>query len=194
MNLLIKKVRFVNFKLAFSLAEVLVVLAILGVLVSIVGRSLVVKQQEKTNLAKIQKSYTILETAVGTAVLLKGDVSKWGTSNILFLTVLKDYLKVNIDCISSNAGLCIIISNDNSKPSLQLKDGASVNANIASSTCTDASTATGESNLCGTLTIDINGTKSPNKSSGCNQGFCDQYQFEIVNDGLEIPSGSILHK
>ena len=105
-----------NNKTAFTLAEVLITLGIIGVVAAMTLPTLVQKHQEKVTIAKLKKSYSTMQQAYLMAVNEKGPIETWGIlksndgrddeapditlyndkENILYH--LKDYLKVTKYC------------------------------------------------------------------------------------------------
>ena len=105
-----------NNKTAFTLAEVLITLGIIGVVAAMTLPTLVQKHQEKVTIAKLKKSYSVMQQAYLMAVNEKGPIETWGIlksndgrddeapditlyndkENIL--DHLKDYLKVTKYC------------------------------------------------------------------------------------------------
>ena len=70
---------FVTFpKAAFTLAEVLITLAIIGVVAAITIPSVVQKYQERVTVTKLKKVYSTLNQAYQMAVIENGTIDQWG--------------------------------------------------------------------------------------------------------------------
>ena len=104
-------------KSAFTLAEVLITLGIIGVVAAMTLPTLIRRHQEKIIIAKLKKNYSTMQQAYLMAINDKGSIETWGlansndgrdsneeqdtslyddTENILYH--LKDYLKVTKYC------------------------------------------------------------------------------------------------
>ena len=77
-------------KVAFTLAEVLITLGIIGIVAAMTLPSLINNYQKVVAVAKLQKSYSVLIQAIRKAEIKNGDVKTWpwNTPDI----VVKDYL------------------------------------------------------------------------------------------------------
>ena len=91
-------------KIAFTLAEVLITLGIIGVVAAMTMPALIQRQNEKATVVKLKKAYSVLENAYRLAKEENGDFSGWisGNDKIEDTRVLaetfKKYLKVSQDC------------------------------------------------------------------------------------------------
>ena len=65
-------------KVAFTLAEVLITLGIIGVVAALTLPSLIQKQHEKETVAKVKKAYSILSQAYLSANTEFGSFDQWG--------------------------------------------------------------------------------------------------------------------
>src|SRR5574344_1031699 len=98
-----------NFKsLAFTLAEVLIVLAVIGIISALTIPVLIQKAQERENIAKLKKVYSTLSNAFTLAVNSDGTPDNWdligsdssiGAENLTNKIV--PYLKVSKYCKTS---------------------------------------------------------------------------------------------
>ena len=66
------------FKKAFTLAEVLITLGIIGVVAAMTIPTLINAQQEKATITKLKKTYSVLQQALLSAQQEYGDVPSWG--------------------------------------------------------------------------------------------------------------------
>ena len=91
-------------KIAFTLAEVLITLGIIGVVAAMTMPALIQRQNEKATVVKLKKAYSVLENAYRLAKEENGDFSGWfsGTDCVentkIFAQTMKKYLKVSQDC------------------------------------------------------------------------------------------------
>lgn len=68
---------------AFTLAEVLITLGIIGVVCALTIPSLIQKHRERAQIVKLKKVYSILNTAFNTAIAEHGDINTWTTEEII---------------------------------------------------------------------------------------------------------------
>ena len=94
-------------KLGFTLAEVLITLAIIGIVAALTIPTVVHKYQQKAQYTAFMKMYNTLQTALQLSVGENGDYSTWNHSNTEanFKKYLGDYLKVASYC-SSDPSKC----------------------------------------------------------------------------------------
>ena len=168
---------------AFTLAEVLITLGIIGVIAAITIPSVIKKYQEVVTVNKVKKFYSMLNEALKRAMVENGELDNWGfktndfaRNEEIFVTNLKKYISITEDCLHSNSK-CILnvnyknlngqlwtgYSNSNYKfafRNLILKNGDYMIIYIYSP-CTDSG-GSNFSNYCGSIMYDINGEKAPN--------------------------------
>lgn len=176
--------------LAFTLAEVLITLGIIGIVAAMTLPTLIQKNQEKETVAKLRKFNTIINQAYMLAINANGYVEDWGLSKAgtgqeqtdeevadgnsardKFLDKLISYLKVNSRCkyTEENCYSYDRYSLDGTQFStftnrLTLADGTTiVGLTILDEKC---SIQHGNSkvlkNVCGEIFVDLNGPKPPN--------------------------------
>lgn len=78
-------------KKAFTLAEVLITLGIIGVVAALTMPSLINNSQEKANVTKLTKDYALLSQAITSATTANGMISDWGFKDGSSQSVLKVY-------------------------------------------------------------------------------------------------------
>ena len=196
-------------ELAFTLAEVLIALAIIGVIAAMTIPILIKTQQEKATITALKKAYSTLSSAYNLAVQENGTPDNWdiialnssaGSKNIL--DKLSPYLKTLTDCQSSSG--CFYSGNyqklmggtwGSIEGSLTtslglnkiiLSDGTSIYIQARSSDCTEGAgtnTSLALQNICALIGVDINGAQKPNR-----WGY-DLFSFELTKYGI-IPRGS----
>ena len=65
-------------KAAFTLAEVLITMGIIGVVAAMTLPTLIAKYQEKVTVTKLKKAYSVLNSAYKMAVVQHGTIDQWG--------------------------------------------------------------------------------------------------------------------
>ena len=182
-------------KLAFTLAETLVVMGIIGVVAALTIPNLNQSTGNKEKVAKLQKIYANLDDAFGRAVATYGSIPKWfvnlgqdDSADIVTANRIGDFLKINKTCAESESG-CFASGLYKAGPgntgigfqkAYLLADGTAVDFFIYDTTCT--STNGQISDACGTITVDIDGPK------GVSSYGIDTFMFEISKSGI-FPSG-----
>lgn len=86
-----------NKNFAFTLAEVLITLAIIGIVAAITIPSLVQKYQEKARVTALKKFYATITQAVQMAIIEHGTPDMWGISGEhpeVMLTTIFPYIKI----------------------------------------------------------------------------------------------------
>ncbi len=167
----------------FTLAEVLVTLGIIGVVAALTLPSLIQNYQEKANVTKLKKAYSILSQAMASAVNENGPADVWdiysfeknkdnGDTEMYYrytpVNIIKQ-LNVTKDCGFKSEG-CFVseysrlnggtdrdFENDNNGYyKLILADGMSIAFEGYEPEMCE------ENNACGEIWVDINGHKRPN--------------------------------
>ena len=195
--------------LAFTLAEILIVMGIIGVVSALTIPNLNSSTADKERVAKVKKIYQNLEEAQGRAVATYGPMKTWFVSDTSkkvatnkYADRIMEFMKVSKDCKQSVSGC---FQNKNYKDSdntdhgggpnvwpddrkFNLADGASISLSIepvGANACkrADDGTKFGESNRCGSLSVDIDGGLKGKNAYGI-----DFFQFVITTDGIH-PAG-----
>lgn len=185
-------------KKAFTLAEVLITLGIIGVVAAMTLPTLIQKQQEKTTVVRLQKVYSILQQAHTLAVSKDGEPDGWGTSisginpdgsyeptgAINISNVYSKYLKLAKNCGKKPGCFALeSIGNRTNLAKVVLVDGTSVAFGGVNENCKLINGQSRElSNICGWVIVDINGTKKPNVYG------VDIFEFYLTKYGL-LPYG-----
>lgn len=184
-------------KFAFTLAEVLITLGIIGIVAALTIPALIQQQQDKATVTALKKAFTNFSQAYTLAVQNNGTPETWassggGSGGENILNVLAPYLKIVKNC-GRNAG-CFP---DNGKfinnaafnintyvpdAKAQLTDGSLIYAWAAPS-CGVVGTSPALQSACGDLGVDINGFKGPNQLG------VDTFTFFITKSGI-VPYGA----
>lgn len=191
---------------AFTLAETLIVIGIIGIVATLTVPNLNNSTGHKESITKVKKIYAELTEAHNRAVSKYGSVPTWFVNDTCsnetlpckkrYLNRITEFLSVQKTCIDSDNG-CFSFSKhpmDDSTnlsgsgyPSAVLRNGSSI---YISSKWFDVkcnrdfyNTGTGVHN-CGHIIVDIDG---PNK--GKNQYGFDLFSFAITKDGISFVYG-----
>lgn len=144
----------------FTLAEVIIVLGIVGIVAEMTIPSVLSDFQEKTALTQFQKSYTELSQAYISAAQENGTINNWATDQDMY-NYMKPYLKIMEDCPKTTGCFPKVTYNgikgttvglyfyNPSTYKLRLANGASILFKPSYEPM-------------GTVYIDINGDKAPN--------------------------------
>lgn len=190
-----------NKQKAFTLAEVLITLGIIGVVAALTIPVLIQNADERATVTALKKTYSVLSSAYSLAVQDNGTPDTWGlTTHPPMLSILAPYLNVSKDCTDGSKGcfptgtpyvyLASSLGNDGiydnwgTSPRLRLNDGTMIQGQAASSTCGwSIGSSISLKNVCGYYFVDINGDKSP------NQWGKDTFWFWLTKYGI-VPAGS----
>lgn len=185
---------------AFTLAEVLIVVGIIGIIAQMTIPTLVQNVQERTTIAQLKKAYSTLSQAYTMAANENGTPDNWGLSagnSPEMLNKLEPYLNIDKDCIDGSSG-CFPAGTAykylNNTPNrtfddwaiskLKLVDGTLLVAYGYSGSCSISYGNTlALQNICGWITVDVNGFKKPNQFGK------DTFYFWLTKYGI-IPTGS----
>jgi len=170
-------------KIAFTLAEVLITLGVIGVVAAITIPSLIKTYQEKVTVNKVKKMYSTLNQALKLAINDYGEVSLWDygggnrwtqESAEKFWNYFKTYFKIARDCKAEEKCTINTIkflddenyeyttnydSSTNYKKII-LNDGSLLWFRTNGEFCQYSDAR--ESNVCAILCYDVNGIKKPN--------------------------------
>lgn len=167
-------------KKAFTLAEVLITLTIIGVIAALTIPNLMQKWSDQADISKIKKAYSMLNNAMKIAVLENGNISEWAWpekkdytdttwNNYTFCADLfSQYLKTAQKCGSSIIRQCSrytvkdLQGNDlNNSASPVFYAGELILTNGMHFYCSPQGITTSDGMI--RLTVDINGQKAPNR-------------------------------
>ena len=195
---------------AFTLAEVLITLAIIGLVAAMTMPSLIQKHREKEYTAKLKKFSSVMSQAILTAISEEGSIENWGLSEYItsagmddeeladanasrdkFFKILSKYIKSTEYCsYDSTCETWDRHSLDGNQFSrwnkrMVLADGTLIlGATILSPTCeTKVGTSKILQNVCGEFMVDVNGKNGPNVTGK------DVFIFYYTKYGA-IPAGT----
>ena len=161
--------------IAFTLAETLIVMGIIGVVAALTLPNLNSTTGEKEKVAKVKKIYSNLNDAVGRAVAVYGPYEEWFVSDGGNETLIEnrgferitEFIKVSKSNVSNHTAI--------------LADGTEV---FISVTSCDSSRYYSGKDWCGYINVDIDG-----KQKGKNLYGYDKFVFDIMGDGSVMPAG-----
>ena len=189
-------------KAAFTLAEVLITLGIIGVVVAMTLPSLIQKFREKEYTTKLKKFYTVMENAGRLVEEEYGTVDTWGLTNSFleedsstqvdidaqlnsktvfwqrygqFINLLEHNNENGIKKIYGMDKKSEIPSSGGLKQTWFFNDGTMIRTTwlgASGSSCTN-------NNKCGDLSVDLNGDKGPNAVGH------DIFFFQITRNGIK---------
>jgi prepilin-type N-terminal cleavage/methylation domain-containing protein len=176
-------------KSAFTLAEVLITLGIIGIVAAITIPILVNNSQKNQYVTGVQKVYAVLNQAFAKYASDNGCVGNLACTGLFSATVpnnvamwddfVTNYLKVGKNCSTTTNQDCFASSynflhypgggsgGNPENPSassykIVLQDGMSVSFNTGGTNCTDYPTFGGSGGICGGIEVDVNGKSAPN--------------------------------
>lgn len=189
----------------FTLAEVLITLGIIGIVAAMTLPTLIQKQQEKIAVTQLKKAYTVFSQAFLRAVADNGPAESWdiGTQDSVLgaqklYNIFKPYLLKVKDCNMEHG--CFYEGTYKSlfgasyawQPTTHsvyargiLADGTAFLFWSGGSGCNTDNSSNGKgkySRVCGSVSVDINGHKNPNRAG------VDYFTFNITKWGV-VPSG-----
>ena len=178
-------------KAAFTLAETLVVMGIIGVVAALTLPNLNGSTADKEKVAKLQKIYQNLEDALGRTTAVYGPIDEWndtGGVNSKLAVRIADFLKITKSCTGESTACFYNEGGDLFPPFNQyvLGDGSSINLYGSTKSNQGADTAPAdapEKNVYGHIWVDIDGV-----NKGKNSGGYDIFLFYATNQGI-IPAG-----
>lgn len=166
----------INYIRGFTLAEILITLAIIGVVAALTIPSVVVNYQKSQTVTKLKKAFSALSNTTNLAIAEHGPITNWEigqeaypAKSINFANkYLIPYLKVAKNCEAKTTGDCAYhytYLNSNTQFALgseytrfYLTDGTLIALQASSS-----ESAEGDLNKLIYMYVDINGQKKPNK-------------------------------
>ena len=179
-------------KSAFTLAEVLITLGIIGVVAALTMPAVIANYQKQETVSKLKKFYSVMQQALTRAELEYGNIEDWdfgkNDETILFFNkYLRPYLQVaktynvgeapdNIEYKCINGRNCNSYGDLAHNPRFVLSDGTMI---LATDLAYDKTGVHPMMNII----IDTNGFKAPNRYGR------DVFAFSIQKDKKFVPAG-----
>ena len=181
-------------KKAFTMAEVLITLGIIGIIAALTIPNLIEGYKKKENIAKLQKAYTILNQAFKRSQIDNSDYQYWSSGvdigiDAFYKQYWHPYFKIVTICdtyqkcgytsntpwlYSDGTKSGTIFSDRNYRVPFITSDGILYSMSIASGNA---------SNKSNTILVDINGSKNP------NQYGTDTFIFIPTESNVIMPYG-----
>lgn len=183
-------------KKSFTLAEVLITLAVIGIVASLTIPIVIRNYQERQTVTSLKKFYSNINQAFYMAKAEKGNIENLPNPSYDHKTLayyFKPYLKIVKECSGTNSdcaynGNYITVngmvnacpSNPNSGDyyRMVLADGTTIWIRRYNSTCQQQYGINNFQYQCGIIGVDINGVKGPNKLG------VDTFYFSILKSGV----------
>ena len=170
-------------RFAFTLAEVLITLGIIGIVAAMTMPALITNYQKQRAVTQLKKSYTNLAEAVKRSELENDTVANWNfdlPAEEFYNTYLSGFLSVNNSTVTKsnieykflNGNTCTEHFCTESSYIAYLADGSSIMISFQTGLHTGR-----------VVSIDINGNKRPNTIGK------DLFQFAITKDNGVVPFG-----
>ncbi len=190
-----------NDKAAFTLAEVLITLGIIGVVVAMTIPNLIAKAREKATVAQVKETYSILSQGFRRAIDEYGDVSSWCIRSDNNEEQCAEQIAENLSHFvrlspCDPGSKCVArfyknrVKGDNRKFSMLwrktyvLNNGSGIQFSAdngdryTSLWCTAGLNSGSYQGVCGYIRLDINGVSGPNVDGE------DYFAFKIYQDGI----------
>ncbi len=185
---------------AFTLAETLVVMGIIGVVAALTIPNLNQSTGDREKVAKLKKVYANLEDAYGRATAVYGPIEEWFVNDSSlteysqrFADRMTEFMKISKTCKQDEAGCFgdgsyLDLGGDEDddvtswdEPKVLLADGTALDFYVSQPNCSSILGATEDSPVsktCGLIYVDIDGSK------GANTGGKDYFYFYITSTGI----------
>lgn len=162
-------------KIAFTLAEVLITLGIIGVVAAMTMPSLIQSYKEKATVTAVKQSYSIFAQALKIVAqdypnlqdLTDSNLSPKENSQIMFNEISKHIKKIK-SCDIDNACMPSLYININDQPTEAWDKAGNIQTGVLANGTSFwilslPASISGEETYAGQIGIDINGNKRPNK-------------------------------
>ncbi len=187
---------YTQIKMGFTLAEVLITLAIIGVVAALTIPTIVKNYKDQQAVVKLKKAYSTLSNTTNLIISQEGVVKDWNTSIQNTYGLYKKYLKVSKDCGTQpgcmpqtpykylySIGSSGDWDNDTNRYKMVLADGSQFSISDFSASCGNNNPSnSGSNNICAIFAFDINGVQAPNQVGR------DLFLFVLQEKGIR-PAG-----
>ncbi len=177
--------------IAFTLAETLIVMGIIGIVAALTLPNLNNSTGNKEKVAKLRKLYTNFSDAYGRAIAIYGPIEEWAEkddkdNSEIITERISEFMKISKYCGKTNPTECMVYGSYTNLPTFITADGTSVMV-WAHFNCSGSSDdyASIHDTSCGAVVVDLDGSKK-----GKNQLGLDIFQFIILKKNGVIPRGS----
>lgn len=185
---------------AFTLAEVLITLAVIGIVAALTIPLLIQNSDERATVVALKKAYSVLTNACNLAIQENGPPDTWGIVDVTSpqpISYLAPYLKIDKDCtdgsrgcfptntvysyLALSKGIYGILDNV-ADSSLRLPGNILVKVGGAYPNCSGSYGPNTLSNICAIYYVDVNGNKGPSTFGK------DTFTFLLTRTGI-VPNG-----
>lgn len=186
---------------AFTLAEILVTLGIIGIVAALTIPNITKKYTERAIITKYKKMYSTISNAYNIAIVEHGDPANWGIEDRAeFLNRITPYLNILEKCYNkkgcTSKGSFISLSGELiwqnlydiiSMPKVRLNDGSSIimsglpNPNCIYNYTNPDGSITPFKNFCASIYIVISDTKSANYKNYYGKDF---FKLQFTRQGV----------
>jgi len=173
-------------KFAFTLAEVLITIGIIGVVAAMTIPNLMQKYQEKVFVNKLRETHSIFSQAFKLATAEYDGIEGWDINNNQKLyDYFKPFLKLGQDCGTKKGcfykGGYKALFNDEFAQNLNISNAKGRLLNGVSFNIWSAGSCKRTDGFCGSILIDLNGLSKPNKAG------VDLFALKINKDSITPP-------
>lgn len=190
-------------KRAFTLAEVLITLGIIGIVAAMTMPMLLANTREKEMVSKLKKAYTNVSQAFQRAIVENNTPNYWNLGEegdpagaISLQDKLSEYFMVSKDCQTDGGcwpnteitkldgtSIGLNLGTDTSFATFRIADGTLYAFRVLSADCdADLGDMGALKKVCAEMYVDVNGERNPNR-----MGY-DVFKFYIVKNGI-YPAG-----
>ena len=173
-------------KIAFTLAETLIVMGIIGVVAALTLPNLNSSTGNKEKVVKLKKIYSNLNDAYGRAIAVYGPIDTWprdGDNSDRFASRISEFIKHSKYCDREHTKECINMDTDYKLPAIVFADGTSL-LFWADLSC-DFEAGNKSKTLgpdCGSIELDLDGV-----NKGKNYYGVDMFNFVITQNNGILP-------
>ena len=182
-------------KKAFTLAEILITLGIIGIVAALTMPSLIQKYQDQVTVNKVKKMYSVLNNAYNLYKIENShEFIEWSPEGAeKAFNIFKPYLKVAKDCGVENGEGCIHLGGYNDLTNENRKGGYSQQKNYYKVRLVDGSSLIfrGGGTIMFELDADLEIYYDVNGEKGPNTWGKDFFEFDVYNDQLK-PTGALM--
>ena len=169
---------------AFTLAEVLITLGIIGVVAAMTMPSLITNYRKKQTVVQLKKVYSELSQAAQMSVIQNGDMRDWNyalTGEEFFNTYLGNFVKMSSQSVEDAKKAGVVYKRASGEEEVtftNLYDSGKI-FTLASGSQIIMDTLSSLTTTRQTILVDLNGFKKPNKLG------IDVFAFSVTHNGVQ---------
>ena len=169
---------------AFTLAEVLITLGIIGVVAAMTMPSLITNYRKKQTVVQLKKVYSELSQAAQMSVIQNGDMRDWNyalTGEEFFNTYLGNFVKMSSQSVEDAKKAGVVYKRASGEEEVtftNLYDSGKIST-LASGSQIIMDTLSSLTTTRQTILVDLNGFKKPNKLG------VDVFAFSVTHNGVQ---------